>query len=65
MPAGSTALCRITPCTYQDGELAAEQLRAQWLLMRLQLHDAFLEPRLLRQGHSVTPSMTLGDTRGV
>lgn len=45
--------------TYQNGELAAKQLRAQGLLVRLQLHDALLQPRLLwaesRHGHPNPP----------
>lgn len=40
--------------TYQNGELPAEQLRAQWLLVRLQLHNSLLQPCLLRAGRAVT-----------
>lgn len=36
--------------TYQNGELATEQLRAQRLLVRLQLHNALLQPRFLQAG---------------
>lgn len=52
--------------TYQNGELATKQLRAQRLLVRLQLHYALLQPCLLRagsqrdsrHGHSSPPPTT-------